>query len=76
MIRADAAPEGEYQVGAHSSDIEALHVAFVLDGHREKLFDVQLYSLDIGNDQDGAYIESKEALDLLVARANQALAAS
>lgn len=64
-----------YELGYHSSDIEHPHVAFVVDGQREELFDVALYSMDDGNAQDGAYIESKEALDLLIARANAAIKA-
>lgn len=64
----------KYELGYHSSDIEHPHVAFVLDnGAREELFDVSLYSMDVGNEQDGAYVESREALDLMVSRANASI---
>jgi hypothetical protein len=66
---------GRYELAWHSSDIESPHVAFVLeDDSREELFDVRLYSMDVGNEQDGAYIESRNALALLLERANAALA--
>jgi hypothetical protein len=64
---------GYYEIGWHSSDVESVHVSFVLDGASEDLFDVSLYSTDEGNPHDGAFIESKEALELLVARANSAI---
>lgn len=64
---------GRYEIGWHSSDIDVCHVAYALeDGSREDLFDVQLYTVDSGNEQDGARVESLEALELLVSRANQA----
>lgn len=67
---------GTYEIGWHSSEIECPHVAFAIEsGGREELFDIRLYSMDEGNDQDAAYEESKEALELLVRRANEALTA-
>ena len=65
---------GRYEIGHHASEIECPHIAYVLKtGAREELFDVRLYSMDEGNPNDGAFIESREALELLVARANDAI---
>jgi len=63
---------GHYEIGWHSSDVNHCHVAFVLDGQREDLFDVALFHIE-DEETDGAREESLGALELLVARANAAL---
>jgi hypothetical protein len=63
--------DGHYEVGWHSGDIEHVHVTFVLDDNYEDLFDVTLYSMDVGNEEDGAFIESRTALEFLIKMANR-----
>jgi hypothetical protein len=61
---------GRYERRYHSSEIHCPHVSFVLaDGSDENLFDVALYHIEDGED-DGDYIKSLEALDLMISRAN------
>lgn len=64
---------GSYQIGRHSSDLNTAHVEFVLDGNTEELFDVDFHFINGDDPEDGAYIESLQALELLIARANHGL---
>lgn len=75
-------PVGRYEIGWHGDDIHHCHVSFVLSaeeappgGASDDLFDIALYHIDEGED-DGAYVESLEALRLAVHRANAGIGAA